>query len=89
MSNALLEAMAAGCAIIATDIPENRELIENNKNGILINWNDLKQLGKIINKLADNKDLRLELGGKAQEKAKEFDIERKIIEWEEWLRSLS
>lgn len=35
MSNALLEAMAAGNAVIAADIPANHALIQNNINGLL------------------------------------------------------
>ena len=31
----LLEAMAAGCIVIAKNIPNNQELIENNQDGFL------------------------------------------------------
>lgn len=36
MPNALLEAMASGLAIVATDVPGNNELIRNGESGILI-----------------------------------------------------
>jgi glycosyltransferase involved in cell wall biosynthesis len=35
MSNSLLEAMAVGVTVVAADIPANRELIDDNVNGIL------------------------------------------------------
>ena len=32
---AILEAMASGCVVIAVDIPNNAEVIKNNKTGLL------------------------------------------------------
>ena len=44
MSLALLEAMAAGLPIVATDIPGNRKLIEHEAQGLLVPPRDVKQL---------------------------------------------
>lgn len=62
MSNAILEAMAAGKPIITTDIPENRELIEKNKTGILVPVKDTERLSQAINNLIANPDLAKKLG---------------------------
>jgi glycosyltransferase involved in cell wall biosynthesis len=55
MSNALMEAMVAGKPIITTDIPENRELINDNVSGILIPTKDPLSIAKNILKLTANK----------------------------------
>ena len=47
-SKVILEAMAAGCIVVAKDIQNNRDIIENKKNGIL-----LKDFSKIENTLND------------------------------------
>jgi len=47
-SKVILEAMAAGCVVVAKDIQNNRDIIENKKNGIL-----LKDFSKIENTLND------------------------------------
>ena len=47
-SKVILEAMAAGCIVVAKDIQNNRDIIENNKNGILLN-----NFSKIENTLND------------------------------------
>ena len=57
MSNALLEAMAAGKIIIATDIPENKELIENGVSGILVPARSSHTLAKAILDIFMNKPL--------------------------------
>lgn len=40
----LLEAMAAGCAVIATDVGAVTEIVERNRNGIIINPGDVQAL---------------------------------------------
>lgn len=41
LSNALLEAMACGCGILATDIDANRDLLTNNVNSLLVKVKDI------------------------------------------------
>jgi len=75
MSNAIIEAMAAGIPVLATDIPENRDLIENEKTGILFPVNDTDSLVKAIEILIADESLRKKLGQNAQQKTKlNFDI---------------
>lgn len=62
MPNALIEAMAIGNACISTNCDFGpAELIENGKNGILINVDDKDELVKNINYLIENEDKRKEL----------------------------
>lgn len=76
MSNAIMEAMAAGKPIITTDIPENKNLIRNEETGILFPVNNAKSLQEAIESLMSNLNLRMKLGQNAQRKVeKEFDIQ--------------
>lgn len=53
-SNGILEAMQAGVPVLATDIPGNRDLIENEKTGILFQVGDVDRLMRISNQLLDD-----------------------------------
>ncbi len=71
----LLEAAAMGKAIVTTDVPGCREVVENGKNGFLVPVKDVKSLGEKIEVLINNKELREKFGNYGREKVvKEFDI---------------
>jgi len=65
MSNAIMEAMATGLPIITTDIPENRELIENEKTGVLVHSENVSTLVQAIKSLINNQVKRELLGKNA------------------------
>ncbi len=52
MPNTLLEAMACGLPVIASDIGGNNELVEHGKNGFLFDLADPETLGKLLQKMA-------------------------------------
>jgi len=64
----MLEAMASGLAVIATNFGGPAEIIENNKDGLLYLSGDYQQLSKWLIYLAENNTRTLELGKRAQEK---------------------
>lgn len=66
---ALLEAAASGKAAIGSDIPGIRCAIEHGKSGILVEAGNVEALVNKIKFLKDNKNLRLELGASARERA--------------------
>lgn len=67
MPNALIEAMALGLACISTDCPCGgpADLIEQEKNGILIPVDDVKELEKQLRLLMDDEELRKRLGSES------------------------
>lgn len=73
MSNALMEALAAGVPVITTDIPENRQLIKNGLNGVLVKPAEIKDLEAQMQRLLSDKGLRQQLAKSAQ-----ADIERRF-----------
>jgi len=57
LSNALLEAMATGLPVIATNIGGTLDIIKNGYNGIIVKKEDPKQLSEAIIKILKDKDL--------------------------------
>jgi len=79
----LIEAMAAGKAIVASDIPAIREIVEDGKEALLFDPYRPEQLKEAILKLYHNPELRMELGENAKKKARQYDVSvvyPKIIE---------
>lgn len=86
MSNAILEAMASACAVIVTDIPENRVLITHQVNGLLVAPRDARGLGRAIGLLAQDSRLGRKLGVAARESVRQnYSLEKSAKEWEYFL----
>jgi glycosyltransferase involved in cell wall biosynthesis len=66
--NALIEAMAAGKPVIATDIPPIREIINLDKVGILVPVEDSKAIASSIELLFNSKTLAETFGKSAKER---------------------
>ena len=67
MPNAILEAMACEKCVIATPVGGTKELIENGKNGMLVNVNDANALAEKILELLDDREKRESLAKHARE----------------------
>lgn len=65
MPNALLEAMAVGLPIVATDVPGNRDLIEGGVSGVLVPAGQPRALADAIAMFLENKRLAQEMGRRA------------------------
>ncbi|MCS7250099.1 MAG: sugar transferase [candidate division WOR-3 bacterium] len=77
MPIALLEAMASGVAIIASNIKGNNEIIIDGVNGLLFSPTNYQELKEKINLLIKNEDLRKKISLKAKEDVKKrFNKER-------------
>ncbi len=78
-SNTILEAMARGVPVVASDIPGNRDLIEHDQSGVLYPLGDVEALTKATNVLLRNDQRRLSIGGAARERVKQvFSLEQMI-----------
>lgn len=63
----LLEAAAVGKPCVASDIPPNREIIENGKTGLLVKPRDSRNLKELILYLVKNEDRRKYFGAAAKQ----------------------
>ncbi len=68
-SNALLEMMAAGLGIVATNVGGNSEAIQDQVSGIIVPPKDPQSLGEVLLKLATDKALRDQYGKIARTRA--------------------
>ncbi|ADJ29320.1 glycosyltransferase family 4 protein [Nitrosococcus watsonii] len=64
--NVLLEAMAAGLPIIATNIPGTQEIVQNGKTGILFPPKSIERLADALRRLSQNASLRQQLAKNAR-----------------------
>lgn len=65
MPRTIVEAMAMGLPIIASDVGAISGIIDNNSNGLLVNPNDINDLVEKIKILLSNESLRASIGKKA------------------------
>jgi glycosyltransferase involved in cell wall biosynthesis len=86
----LLEAMASGVPVIASNLPGVRKVFKNKEEGLIIKPNSVNDLVSKINKILFNKKLKLEMAEKtrklAEKKYSEKIVKRKIIKIFESLR---
>ena len=81
MSLALLEAMAAGLPIVATDVPGNRDLLSGGRHALLVPAGDPAALAAAIERLLDEPELGAHLGAAARERvAGEFSLAKCVDE---------
>lgn len=78
MSNALLEAMVLKKCCIVSDIPQNKELIKNNFNGIVFGKKNEKELAKKIERVYENQNLK-SFGEEAYKVIKEKYLIKNLI----------
>jgi GalNAc-alpha-(1->4)-GalNAc-alpha-(1->3)-diNAcBac-PP-undecaprenol alpha-1,4-N-acetyl-D-galactosaminyltransferase len=87
--NVLLEAMAFGCAVISFDCPYGPgEIIENEKNGILVENQNIDKLAENLQRLIDNKKLRGRLSKEAVKVREKYDIKKIADEWEKVIKEI-
>jgi len=73
LPSALIEAMAAGLPVIATDIPPHKEVLGDT--GVIVSAGDADALAKAANMLIDDPSLMLTVAQKEKERVKMFSID--------------
>ncbi len=86
---ALIEAMAAGVPIVASDCGAVRDIVEDGKQGFLVPVGDVDRFADRLHLLAGDAALRDQLGKAGRARAeREFDIERTARAYEDLLTEL-
>jgi glycosyltransferase involved in cell wall biosynthesis len=89
MPNAVMEAMAMGLPVVASNVDGNRELIRNGVTGFLIPAGDARGFAEQIQQLIDDPDRRREIGERAHREMRErFSMGRMIRSYDQLFISL-
>jgi sugar transferase (PEP-CTERM/EpsH1 system associated) len=91
ISLTLLEAMAAGLPVVATDVGGNREVVETDWTGILVPPRSPRDLAVAIRTLIDDPGMARRMGQAGRRRVEQFfDIRRVVRQYEElYLRLLA
>ena len=86
LSWSLLEAMAAGCALVCSATPPVEEVLENNSSALLVDFFSPPAQAEAISRLLDDSDLRLSMAAEARKRASKYHCSNGL---EAWMRLLS
>lgn len=79
-SNALMEAMACGCCVIASNVGGNPELVHSGENGLLFPPGDVGALADSVRQAIENPELRERLARQGESHVREnFSIEQAAV----------
>jgi glycosyltransferase involved in cell wall biosynthesis len=79
LSQALLEGMAVGLPVVATDIPGNSDVIHNGVEGLLVPPRDVAALTAAIERILSEPQRAAELGAAARQRVEDcFSLERMV-----------
>lgn len=73
LGNVFLEAQAAGCAVVATNVGGIPDIVKDGETGLLVAPDDVEAAGNAIKRLLENDGLRTELAENGQKHAQNYD----------------
>lgn len=83
ISLTLLEAMAAGLPVVATDVGGNREVVDAGRTGLLVEPRNPQQLADAVLRVLGSPDHAVAMSGAARVRAERvFDLGRMVAEYE-------
>lgn len=86
--NVIIESMALGIPVVSTNSAGPKEIIENNKNGILVPSGNKDLLAEAILKILENPDFARKLSEEGLKRAQDFTIEKSAVAYEKIFQKL-
>ena len=71
LSNSLMEAMACGCAVVASAVGGNPELVSDGTNGLLFQAGNAAELAERLERLIVDEDLRTRFGSESSNRVRQ------------------
>ncbi len=79
LSNVLLEAMACGCPVLASDVPGNREALRHREDGLLYASGNQESFTQALHTMITDAPLRQQLAARAEVRARrEFSLDAMV-----------
>lgn len=78
----VMEAMAAGKPVVATNVRGSRDLVDHGRTGFLVELGDVRGLAAALERLARDPGLRASMGAVGREKIRDYSLERVLAEME-------
>ena len=88
LPNSIMEAMAAGVPVVATDIPGNRDLVVSGETGYLVPLDVRSAFAKYTEKILSDSALTQRFSAAARQRIAEFSIEKMVDRHAELYREL-
>jgi len=85
-SCALVEAMASGLPCVVSDIPANRQLVENGVQGITVPFDGIAAISAAFAQLAGDVEGRRRMAEAARSTAENYSIDRVVDRYEDLFR---
>lgn len=82
MSNALLEAMASGLAVVTSDTGAATEMVEHGRSGLIHRTGDASDLSEMLDLVMSDTALRRDIAAAARERVVDFSVERVVDQLE-------
>jgi glycosyltransferase involved in cell wall biosynthesis len=88
-SNSIIEAMATGCPVVATNVGGNPDAISDSEAGFLVTFNDVDRLTNRVETLIKDKELRIRIGENGRRRAQSlFSLESMIESYDSFYRQI-
>ncbi len=87
MSNAMIEALCLGLPVISTKVAGSTDFIIDGQNGFLVNIGDVPSLVSKMSLIADNPELRENMGEEAKKAYEKLNAEIICKQWVSYLQS--
>ncbi|MGJ7045214.1 glycosyltransferase family 4 protein [Thermoanaerobacterium thermosulfurigenes] len=79
----IMEAMAAGKPVVATDVRGNRDLVRDGVNGYLVPLDDVNATVDVLQDLIESEDLRKKMGDDGRKIIQDYSIDKVLKEMDE------
>jgi len=80
LPRSVMEAMAAGKPVVATDVRGSRDLVEHGTTGLLVELGDVEDLAQALLQLIRDSELRKKMGQAGRAKIQDYSLERVLDE---------